>query len=275
MLFEPLENTRRIVICGEVSSGKSTVLNALMRRRLLPDNIGAPTRPAISVRWQRHPVVATTFPDGTSCKVEPGDMNALRGAERIVIGSSAAHLRPYELIELPMTTADELGDEHFETVKSADLLLWVTIASQAWRLTERCILDELSRVRPKYGILALSRADKLRHESDRDKLKERLRAETGDYFDAMHFVQGTRPLLEKSCHSRKAWKKTGAAGILENAKEILARGEDDAASRVNERGSDSATIGQSENHEISTGEAQTHLNEYIFSSKRGHASSGP
>ncbi len=260
MLFKPIKNTTRIVICGEVNAGKSTVLNALMRRRLLPDNIGASIRPAISVRWQRKAGITAWFPDGACRITEPGDMDALRGAERIIIGSNTRHLRHYELIELPMTTAEELNDDHFDTVQSASGLLWVTIASQAWRLTERNILDELAPVRPEHGLLAISRADKLRRESDRAKLKQRVVTETRNYFDTAHFVQGRPDLLEKSGHSRKAWEQTGAPEILAQMERIATNNCGAAQDETSESRPGDATIARLENHEISTIEAQTHLN---------------
>ncbi len=260
MLFEPLKNTTRIVICGEVNAGKSTVLNALLRQRLLPDNIGAPIRPAISVRWQRKAGITAWFPDGKCRTAEPGDTDALRGAERVIIGSNKRHLRHYELIELPMTTAEELTDDHFDTVQSASGLLWVTIASQAWRLTERNILDELAPVSPEHRLLAISRADKLRRESDRAKLKQRVVTETRKYFDTAHFVQGRPDLLEKSHHSRKTWEQTGAHKLLARMERIPAVTDSATQDANAEPRPENATITRFENHEISTIEAQTHLN---------------
>ncbi|PID36355.1 MAG: hypothetical protein CR993_05830 [Rhodobacterales bacterium] len=265
MFFKPLKNTTRIVICGEVNAGKSTVLNALMRQRLLPDNLGATIRPAVSVRWQREAGITAWFPDGICRTIAPGDLDALRGAEYIVINSNMQHLRPFELVELPMTTADDLTKDDFANVQSAAGLLWVTIASQAWRLTERRILDELAHVRPAHGLLAISRADKLRRESDLAKLKQRVATETLDYFDSAHFCRGSPDLLEQSIHSREAWEQTGAPGMLTEMERIAAEKRDIIGKATPKNRHGKAMIARMENHEISTIEAQTHPNVSIRS----------
>ncbi|WP_238367456.1 dynamin family protein [Mesobacterium pallidum] len=223
MLIQREPGTTRIVICGEVSSGKSTVLNCLLRERLLPDNLGAPVRPYVAARWAPSRRVQSAFPDGTILTPEFGDHEALRGADRILIHSSARHVKSYEFLELPLTTADELTDDHFALVRSADVLIWVTIASQAWRLTEQRILDELETVIPGRTILAISRADKLRTRRDSEKLMARIEAETMDYFDAAHFVHGTRDLVATAGKSRQAWEETGGAAIMDRIEELMAR----------------------------------------------------
>lgn len=223
MLIDPQPGTTRIVICGEVASGKSTVLNCLLRERLLPDNLGAPVRPFVAARWAADRQVRSAFPDGSVVAPAYGDHEALRGAERILLQSSARHLKPYEFLELPMSNADNLTDDHFELVRSADLMIWVTIASQAWRLTEQRILDELATVSPGRGLIALSRADKLRTHDDAIKLMERVANETEPYFDAAHFVCGTRELVEAAATSRQAWTDTGAPSIMARIEDLMAR----------------------------------------------------
>ncbi|MEQ8366249.1 MAG: hypothetical protein RIB61_06025, partial [Roseicyclus sp.] len=68
--------------------------------------------------------------------------------------------------------------------------------------------------RPKHGILAVSRADKLRTARDRRRLRERLVRETAAYFDSCVFVCGFRQTIDAAAESEDVWIETGAPEIL-------------------------------------------------------------
>ncbi len=205
----------RVAVCGEASAGKSTVLNALIGACTLPDNLGADTRANIRVGWRAEPGIDLGYPDGRKETLPwPSAPDALRGASDIQIWSDRPHLRGLELLEIPMTTAEALQEAEIEAVKSCDALIWVTIASQAWRLTEKKILDKLVDARPERCVIAISRGDKLRTKADRAKLIARVRRETATYFEDAVFVHGARRLLEGAPKSSAGWARTGGPELL-------------------------------------------------------------
>ena len=217
VLTEPApQNTRtdplRVAICGEVSSGKSTVMNTLLRRSHLPDNLGQKRRPMIVAGYRDRTGIEILRENGDIVELDQvTDFKRLRDASQITLWSDQPHLAGYEFTEVPMTTAEDVSDAQIALLRSADVLIWVTIASQAWRLTEKAILEKLGDARPKRSILAVSRADKLRSKNDMDRIGERLERDAGAFFEDVVFVSGGRAEIDRSTQSQEAWIRTGGA----------------------------------------------------------------
>ncbi|NPD14379.1 hypothetical protein HOY34_04090 [Xinfangfangia sp. D13-10-4-6] len=201
----------QVVVCGEVSSGKSTLLNTLLLGRMLPDNLGAATRPGVVVTGGGGEIGCWRQDEETLTPIT--DPEALRDAALIHVATDLPHLDGIELIEMPLTTAEAITAQDLETVRNADALIWVTIGSQAWRLTERRILDELHAVRPARGLIVISRADKLRNEVDRDKIIERVRCEAASYYPDVMFLGASRQALEAAASSDLAWAGIGGSDL--------------------------------------------------------------
>ncbi|WP_038072882.1 hypothetical protein [Thioclava pacifica] len=215
---QPERKPVRVVICGEVSSGKSTVLNALLRERLVEDNLGRDQRPVVYANWRATPGRELRDADGQA--VADADPEKCAEATELHLWSSALHLRGLELIEVPLTRAEDITDEQIALIGSADLMIWVTIASQAWRLTEKSLIEALGSARPENAILAISRADKLRSDADRTRLMARVERESADWFDRCLFVSGARARLGQALGSDEAFARTGGAALLEALREL-------------------------------------------------------
>jgi hypothetical protein len=205
----------RVAVCGEVSSGKSTVLNTLMRDLVLPDNLGQTTRPVITAQYRASRGIQVTRPDGD--QIASGDFDdkeLFHAAANVSLWCDQPHLAGFEFIEVPLTKAEELTDAQIALIKSADVMIWVTIASQAWRLTEKTIVELLGEARPPHAILVASRADKFRTEDDRGRVRDRIVRETTHLFDACVFVHGARKQIAEAKNSDDAWAATGGAEIM-------------------------------------------------------------
>lgn len=211
----------RVAVCGEVNSGKSTVLNALLRARILPDNIGSSSRPVVFASYRAERGVDVQYRDGTHLSTTSADRHdILRNAEFVWVASDHEHLAGIEIVEVPLTKADELTEEQIALIRASDVMIWVTIASQAWRLTEKNIVERLGDARPAHGILAVTRADKLRNDRDRQRLRERVVRETQHFFADCIFLNGERKKIDKAATSDDAWADTGGAAITARLHEI-------------------------------------------------------
>lgn len=188
----------RIVFCGEISSGKSTVLQAILRRVCLPDFFGIDTRPLIRVRLGAESEdVVVRGRDGTEAAIASArDIVASEDIAEIDIGvSDTLGFGRCELIEVPSLRDGHLDEATVGLIQGASILVWTTIGNQAWRLSEKNILDEIGPARlPLRRVLVATRADKFRNEDDRNKLRDRLQRETGDYFGAGRLL-GMPPAL--------------------------------------------------------------------------------
>lgn len=212
----------RVAICGEFRSGKSAVLNALFRNNALGDNVGSDVRPTVFAEFGD--VASVEYFDASMDSVDKeiaSDPESDVNISRVQVVFDNDDLKQFEFVEIPLSCAEELTDEQFDLVKSSDIMVWVTIASQAWRLTEKNIVDALDIVLPKHSILAVSRIDKLRKQSDREKLTARIEKETTEYFRNVVFMENSQRQIAESADSIEVWAKTGAPLLLESMNQAL------------------------------------------------------
>ena len=214
----------RVAICGEFRAGKSAMLNALFRENLLKDNVGNDARPTVFAEWGESPRIDYFDHSGHELAGASGGDDGVRNIQ-ITFGN--ADLSRFEFVEIPFSNAENLTREQLELVRSSDILIWVTIASQAWRLTEKTIFEALGEARPEHCILAVSRADKLRSKADQDKISGRIGRETGAHFQGTVFMRNARQRIAARGSAADPWSGTGAGLILAEL-ETAARRHDDA-----------------------------------------------
>ena len=222
----------RIAVCGEVRSGKSSLLNALFCDNILPDNLGKDSSPTIFAEYNPEPAIEFIQADGNVIEVSDiAKADASSDVTSIQILHDKAHLANFEFVEIQTANAESLTRNQIDLVRSSDVLIWVTIASQAWRLTEKTIVEELGDAKPKHCILAVSRADKLRSRSDRKKIEARVSRETSDSFESLVFMNNSRRLIKNSDAQNVANAKTGAAELVAALSEISVDLHEEALSR--------------------------------------------
>lgn len=179
----------RIALCGEVSSGKSSVLRSLIPNLDLPDLFGVDhdLRPIIRVRTSANVDRMTLMgPQGTIPTISPlTEITAELGLTEIIVETTAeCAFGPSEIIEFPPLRDAHVPSRLILEIDSCDLFIWTTIGSQAWRLSEKTILDKIGSHRPNRSALVISRADTLRSQTDAEKILSRVIAETKTYFDS-------------------------------------------------------------------------------------------
>ena len=214
----PLPAPLRIAVCGEISSGKSTVINALLREAVLPDFFGCDGRPLIRLAAGASENAITLHRrDGSTETVtsfeglEPdADLVEIHVARR-----DAQPFGPCEIVELPPLRDGHLRAGDIDEIAGCDVLVWTTIGSQAWRLSEKNILDEIGDRRPAQAILVASRADKFRSDADRDRLADRIRRETADYFGTCVLLGASPAGIARMMADRSAWDASGATSLAE------------------------------------------------------------
>jgi hypothetical protein len=147
---------------GEFSTGKSTLINALLGHAALPSRLRPTTGHAIRVTWGPRPEAAVTFRDGRreSCGLEALDgfaaldvhSRAREDVERIEVRVPAALLQGgLEIYDTPgLDDADAQTARATAVVERADLVLCVIRANQpltagARRLMSRWMARELGK----------------------------------------------------------------------------------------------------------------------------------
>ena len=211
-----LASPLKVAVCGEVSSGKSTVIHAVIRETFLPDFFGIEDRPVIRyVTGAEADGISVIRADGSVETLErPEDLVPESGLAEITISRrEPAHFGPVELIEMPPLRDGHLSEQIIERIADCDVMIWVTIGSQAWRLSEKTILDDIGAKRPKCAMLVVSRGDKFRSAQDAEKLMERMHRETSDYFSSCILMSATPKAIASSSED-VVWMQTGGHDLV-------------------------------------------------------------
>lgn len=214
--------TWRIVVAGEFESGKSSVINAMLRDTALPCNPGLASRPTIRITHASTRFINAEDRMGSS--YTPQSLTELLDHESLAL----CHLRMplgmmagIEIVEVPFHHDGGISPDDLEIIAEADLIIWVTIASQAWRLSEQTIIEGLPYDTRERSILAISRADKLRTEADFDKIETRLQQDASRFFSEIVFMQASRDKLERAVSDTRVWEETGGAALASIANEMI------------------------------------------------------
>lgn len=111
----------RVAIAGEFNSGKSSLINLLLRQPVMP----------VGVTWSRQPPISLAMGNGIMLVEIPIDENG--------------HLDPAARAELD----------------SADMLIWCTMAQRAWCLSESDLIETLPPRLLHNAVIAVMRSDLL------------------------------------------------------------------------------------------------------------------
>lgn len=214
--------TPRIVLMGEFSAGKSTLCNILMRARALPEKVTA-TRLA--------PVWMTKGPgqhmrvclDGSEEPISLEGLSDIPVEDTLYIRLCFEEemLEHCDFIDCPGISDPNMDPEVWGRVLvEADAVIWLTHATQAWRQSEAAVWESVPEAVREKSILLLTRWDKLTNDTDRHRVKMRVKREAGHLFNKV-FPISLIEALEAS-DDYEAWQASGAAAFMEHMAELIA-----------------------------------------------------
>lgn len=177
----------RVVLLGESNSGKTSLANLLLDQAVLPVSVVANTLRPLVLRWSETVNLTGIMPNG-SLDLTLGDTEAHFGAslQRLEVGIPNPRLKSFDLVDTPglstlrQLDALELGRD--------DLLVWCTVATQAWKESERRLWMSISGRHRRYAILVATHRDNLRGDEEKHKVRQRLTVEAANYFAAIALV---------------------------------------------------------------------------------------
>jgi hypothetical protein len=182
----------RIVLLGEFNSGKSTLANALIGADVLPTSIHANTRLPVHVRYSAEPSLAVELADRTRNRLSEETFHLLRDgrARMLHVGLPVERLTAFELIDTPGLASGMMTFDcaNLEACARANIAIWCTASTQAWKATERAAWHALPERLRRRGLLVATLADTLNSDRDRSRVEARLRGEACPAFAGLAIV---------------------------------------------------------------------------------------
>lgn len=172
-------------LMGEYSAGKSTLLNLLLGRDVLPTQVTATNMPVIWLTYGDQCKAETLDDDGTLAEVAMDDMldQAKNGQLLLRLTLPAEILKRTDIIDTPGISDPRLARGSLNFIGDyIDFAIWCTAANQAWRQSEKAMWTSLPNALRTNSLLALTRADTLKNPADLKKVLRRCKKETSDLF---------------------------------------------------------------------------------------------
>jgi len=193
----------RVVILGEFSAGKSTLINLFTEGSSLRTQVTATQMPPV---WMSHGTGDPIRVDlaGNEHPVDPSDPDSISVSDTLYVRTfmQAPLLEMFDLIDTPGNSDPNIASAAWErAAELADIAIWCSSSTQAWRQSELSAWKEVPESVRARSILLLTRADKLTSDEDREKVLNRVKREAGDLFTHIHMasllsLDNTRDMLK-------------------------------------------------------------------------------
>ena len=192
-LSKVLGRPLRVAVLGESNSGKTTITNFIAGEITLPVLPVANTRLPTLLRYAPVPRIEALCENGRKFTLTPNDELLVPNILRLEVGLPSEYLRRVEVLDFP-GSANPLFHSDVAVIprQGVDAVIWATVATQAWRETERRAWSKLPQRLRRRGILAVTQCDLVRDETDFSKLKARLKLIREEHFAALCFVAAER-----------------------------------------------------------------------------------
>jgi hypothetical protein len=181
----------RLVLCGEFSAGKSSIVNLLLGCDMLPTAVLPSTRRPTYLRYSRDVRIEAILEKGGREPVSPDAIKSVvrEDISHYEIGMPNALLRYIEVLDTP-GFADPFHDpaRTLDVIESADICVWCTLATQAWRESERQTWLSLPARFRSSGLLVVTHVDTLANAGEHQRVRARLQREAGDLFGDIVFL---------------------------------------------------------------------------------------
>ncbi len=196
----------RLGILGESNCGKSSLANILVGMATLPALPVANTRLPTLLTYAPAPFVMAVYENGERITLSASAAAQRSAMKRLEVGLPASILRSVEILDFPGSANVLLpAVQHDPLGYGVDAAIWTTVATQAWRESERRYWLALPRAVRSRGVLAVTFCDMIGGgESDLKKLQARL-------------DQSARPHFREICYMGAGDASPAAAASGEEA----------------------------------------------------------
>lgn len=217
----PATRRPRLAFMGEFSAGKSTLTNLLLGSNPLPMKVTATQLPPVWLTYGEAGAVREDL-EGNVTPLDMNDLSHVVPEETRVIRVSlkADILELCDLIDMPGISDPNMSPDIWQrVVDQADLVVWCTHATQAWRQSEAAVWSSLDADLYSKGLLLLTRFDKLLSEDDRARVLRRVRRETEGLFADCFPVSLT--MAAAADDDPDKWEESGAEPFMTRLLQLL------------------------------------------------------
>ena len=215
----------RIVLTGEVNSGKTTLANFLLQAELLAVDIVPNTLCPTLLRFGDTAHLRVHRADGAVALRSLADLHRV-GSERvqfIEVYLPSAVLRAIEILDLPGFVSLADAEAKRQWVAAADVQIWCTAATQAWKASEQAKWQSLGC--PRNGALLVLTYRDLLPRQQLGEVGERMSRETQRFFSQWTAISTSQAIAARNPRGEivreDLWRSTGVEDFIKKLKDLL------------------------------------------------------
>jgi Dynamin family len=214
----------RIAVTGEFNAGKSSIVNLLIGTSMMPTKAVSNTRVPTLIRYTPAPVLIAICSDGRRLALHEGMLPDIDVVTRLDVGLPVERLRVLEIADLPGMSDPLLQPQPLDVRRlGVDAAIWCTLATQAWKESERVAWLNLPDAVRRHGILIATNKDLLQGEEE-TKVLSRLRHLAGPFFEEIVMLatpQALSALDMQRTEAEAIRQASGGAALEEHVAAML------------------------------------------------------
>ena len=205
-----------LALFGEFSAGKSTLLNVLLGRDILPTRATATAMPAV---WATHGATRRAFGltrSGSQIELDPDalDHGSFEDLLAIRLEDPAEILESLDILDTPGISDARLKADLIPFLAAhVDFAIWCSPVTQLWRQSERAMWRSLPATLRARSILLVTGADRVSPD-DLARAMSRAVKETTRLFGRHLAISSPSAIAAREARSEEDWLQSGAAEVI-------------------------------------------------------------
>ena len=217
----------RIALMGEFNTGKSSLTNLLIGTPMIPTRAVSNTRVPTLIRYAPEASLVAVRGDGAKLALHEGALPDMGAVTRLDVGLPVERLRVMEIVDLPGISDPWLQVQPLDPARlGVDAAIWCTLATQAWKDSERVAWLALPESVRQHGLLIATNKDLLRGE-DETRVHSRLKRLAGAFFKEVLMLATPHALTaldpERTEADRAMIRQSSGAAALEESVRAMLR----------------------------------------------------
>jgi hypothetical protein len=220
-----VERLPRIVLVGEVNSGKTTLVNFLLQAELLVADIVPNTLCPTLLRFGDTAHLRVHRGDGAVALRSLADLHRIgrESVQFIEVYLPSPVLRTMEILDLPGVVSVADAESKRTWVAAADVQIWCTPATQAWRASEAAKWQSLACPRNS-ALLVLTCRDQL-SAHQLGEVSERISRETQRFFSQWTAIAASQAIAARNPRGEivrnDLWGSAGVEDFITKLRDLL------------------------------------------------------
>ena len=178
----------RMIVTGEFSAGKTKLINGLVGQQVLPSNVTSTSLPPVWLIYGKDVSFRIDL-DGNVHEVSGLDEVNVHDTLVYVTAVESDTLRHMDIIDTPGNSDPNIPSACWERmVGHADMMIWCTGATQAWRQSEKSTVRDLPQPLRDQGMLLITQADRIAEERQQEKLKRRVSRDASQFLSEIRMA---------------------------------------------------------------------------------------